>query len=359
MEIKPQNLKTFLQAAPPAASLFYGVNRGLVRESATRLVAQALGEAKIADAPFGLTRLTAEQVASGAVVLDDAARAISFDMALSGGNRVLWIEGDAEKCATALQGYLKSLAKNAETKTQATATLVAEAGALRKNHKLVQAFAKSREAAVAACYADEGRIQEALIAEYFPANRLPSAVRSDLVARLSPDRMLARRELEKLVLLAGDTEPVTAERVVLAVADNAESDFDDLCYAITAGQSHQVCASFRRLSEGGASPIAVVRIVARHLLRLSEVSAAVAEGADESTALRRLSPPVFWKREAAFRAARKTCPPERLHHALATLLVSETEMKSGGGADAAASLERALLNIARSLRPVLRPTVRN
>ena len=352
MEIKPQTLASFLNAAPPAATLFYGANRGLVRESAMRLVAQALGTAKISDSPFGLSRFTAEQITSGAVVLDDAARAVSFDMALGGGSRVLWLEGEGEKCASQLQRYL--LALQSEGDSPPPAILIVEAGALRKNHKLVTAFAKNTCAAVAACYPDEGRIQDGLIAEYFSASRLPVEVRRELVARLSPDRMLARRELEKLALLAGSQDAITAEQVFLAVADNAESDFDDLCFAITAGQVQEVHESFTRLTEGGAHAVAIARIVSRHLLRLSEVVAALAEGAEEKTALRRLSPPVFWKREAAFRSACKNCAPTSLSQAVRTLLASEAEMKSRGASYASASLERALLSVARQFRQTSR-----
>ena len=290
MEIKPQTLASFLNAAPPAATLFYGANRGLVRESAMRLVAQALGTAKISDSPFGLSRFTAEQITSGAVVLDDAARAVSFDMALGGGSRVLWLEGEGEKCASQLQRYL--LALQSEGDSPPPAILIVEAGALRKNHKLVTAFAKNTCAAVAACYPDEGRIQDGLIAEYFSASRLPVEVRRELVARLSPDRMLARRELEKLALLAGSQDAITAEQVFLAVADNAESDFDDLCFAITAGQVKRYTSPLPVSQKGARMQWqlrGLSRVISCGFLKLSPLLPKAQKKRLHSAAYRRLS----------------------------------------------------------------------
>ena len=319
-----------------------------------RLVAQALGTAKISDSPFGLSRFTAEQITSGAVVLDaHAARAVSFDMALGGGESCLVAGRRRRKNVLRNCNAICSLNLQSEGDSPPPpAILIVEPYAKTTSWSPPLPRTLVRQSPPVIPTRDEFKMGS--LPNTFLLRVCAVEVRRELVARLSPDRMLARRELEKLALLAGSQDAITAEQVFLAVADNAESDFDDLCFAITAGQVQEVHESFTRLTEGGAHAVAIARIVSRHLLRLSEVVAALAEGAEEKTALRRLSPPVFWKREAAFRSACKNCAPTSLSQAVRTLLASEAEMKSRGASYASASLERALLSVARQFRQTSR-----
>ena len=84
------------------------------------------------------------------------------------------------------------------------ATLIVEAGNLKPTDAMRGLFEKSAQAAAVACYADEARDLEGVIAETLKAHGLgiTSDAREMLVARMGADRAMSRGEIEKLALYA-------------------------------------------------------------------------------------------------------------------------------------------------------------
>lgn len=330
MEVSPRGAEAFVRK-PPAdvgAVFVYGANRGLVRERARALVAGSLGGD---DESFRLVRLSVAEVAEGGLRrLLDEALAISFD----GGARVLWIEGQAEKCASVLSGYLEQLAAGAlgEPQSAGFPFLVAEGGALPKRNKTVAEFSRAKHGAALACYGENMRDLVGLIDSHFEACGVERDAREALSSRLAPDRMLVRRELEKLSLYRGaeNSARVSLAEVEAAVADNSDSDLDDLSFAVGGRNPKATRRALARLRDERRPGAVLLRACARHFLRLAEAAAHMqTNGGNPDGAMQSLRPPVFWQRQSAFRNQLNVWDAARLEAALSVLLEAETIAKSG------------------------------
>src|SRR3546814_14077914 len=88
------------------------------------------------------------------------------------------------------------------------------------------------------------------------------------------------------------------------VGDSALLSLDDVALATAGGNLPGLERALGRSFSEGNAPVTVLRAVARHLQRVHAVAGA---GGAVDEAMRRLRPPVFWKRAAAFKIGRASC----------------------------------------------------
>ncbi len=351
MQVKPQQADALLKAPPAAlrAILLYGPDGGLVRERAKAARTAVLGSA---DDPFRLTELTGADLKDDPTRLADEAAALAF----TGGRRVVALRDLSETQHRLVQDFLASL--------PGEALVVLEAGDLPRRAALVKAFeAAGPEAAAVACYRDEARDLGRVIEESLGAAGLavtPDA-RAYLAANLGGDRLLTRRELEKLSLYKGVTgsdraggDRVELEDAMAVVGDSAAMGLDDLALSVAAGDLPGLDRALKRSLQEGATAVGLLRAVARHFQRLHLAVGLAAESGDADAALKRLRPPVFWKQSAAFKAQMRLWPPRSLAAALARLLEAEADCKRTGFPDEALSA-RLLFELARQAAARRRP----
>jgi len=211
--------------------------------------------------------------------------------------------------------------------------VVATAGVLKKGSKLL-ALAEGAPAAIAVVsYEPSARDAPRLVAEIAaPFGLKPSRdAAAALFEATGGDRLLLRRELEKLALFldASDTAPRPLELAdVAALAPGAgDADSQALVLAITGGRPREVVALLSRAAVPG---IVTLRAVARRLTMLLPLRALVDGGASPKTAVEGARPPVFWKEKDAVAAELAAWTTPALVAGLASVLAAERGIKAAG-----------------------------
>ena len=97
-----------------------------------------------------------------------------------------------------------------------------------------------------------------------------------LAQRLGEDRMLLRRELEKLALFVGAGGKVTPEAAVACVAEGSALDLEEALMAAMAGEMAVADKALDTAFAEGANAVQVVRAALRHVQRLHLAALAVA-----------------------------------------------------------------------------------
>lgn len=333
MKIKPGDAERFCRKpdAKVRAVLVYGPDEGLVRERAQALIASVVDDPQD---PFRIAELTPATLREEPGRLFDEAAAI----AMLGGRRVVRVRGAGDALADLFEQFFADAAGDT--------LVVVEAGDLSPRG-LRRAFEEADNATALACYRDEaGQLRtliETTLREH--GNSAEPAAVDWLMAHLGNDRQITRGELEKLTLYLGKGGRATLEDVVAAVGDNAERTQDDLADAVGAGDLKALQRDLARAADEGASPISLLRAVARHLQRLHFLAGQIEGGARAADAVKRLRPPVFWKAAEGLARQATRWSPARLGWALQKLLEAEAACKRTG-APASLIAERTLMEIA-------------
>ncbi len=337
MKISSARATGFLRGLPPeiVGVLLYGPDQGLVSERGEALVRSVAGTA--AD-PFRVVELTTAAIRADPARLADEVGAL----ALGGGRRVVWIRDAGDTLVPALDDILATSA--------GPALVVAEAAELSPRSALRRLFEGTASAAAVACYADEGHGLHEVIRTTLSDHGLDvsaDAMRY-LAGNLGADRMVTRRELEKLVLYMGGGGRVTVDDAMACIGDNAASSLDAVVFAAAGGDTVGLDRALARAFDEGATAVAVLRAAARHLQRLHMAAARVAAGQTPDQAMKALKPPVFFKFIDGFRAQMRAWTVDRLGHALDRVLRAELDCKTTGLPDRAIC-GRALMGIAQTV----------
>jgi DNA polymerase-3 subunit delta len=336
VKLQGPKLAAFLKSpdASLRAVLVYGPDAGLVRERGERI---AIGVVPDRADPFRIAELTADVLASDPARLDDEARALS----LIPGRRLVHVREAGDGVAALFDRFFK------DTPPGDSLVLV-EAGDLAGRSTLKRSFEAARQGGAIACYADGPDELRQLVREVMGARRI--AVASEameyLAANLGGDRMLSRRELDKLALYVGDGGTLGYEDARATVGDSAASELEDAVYAAADGDAKGLERSLQRAFQEGEQPTSLLRAAMRHFQRLYLAGTRQAGGASPEEALGSLRPPVFFKLRDRFRDELRQWPPRRAQSALELLLEAErTTRRTGVPADAVC--RDTLLRIAR------------
>jgi len=184
--------------------LVYGPDRGLVAERAR---AFALATGLKLDDPFSVVRLDAAEAERDAGRLVDEARTVPMFAA----RRLLWVRN-----ATGQKGLAEQV-KSLLADPPRDATVLIEAGELRKGMALRSAVEASPAGMALPCYPDEARDIDAVIDGELKKSglRLSEDARQLLRSNLGGDRLASRGEIEKLALYAHGLGEIVADVVRL------------------------------------------------------------------------------------------------------------------------------------------------
>ncbi|MFO1150188.1 MAG: DNA polymerase III subunit delta [Alsobacter sp.] len=298
-----------------AVYLVYGPNAGLANERA-RLLAR--GAVTNPDDPFQLVRLDGDEIAGDPLRLADEANTIG----LFGGRRALWVRAGSRNLAPVLQPVLDH--------PPADAVIVVEAGDLQARNPVRAAVEASRAGMALPCYADEARdlaqIMESLLAEHRLG--LDRDAREALLELLGPDRLLVRREIEKLAAYAAGAATVTLADVEAVMADAKAVAVDSLVDAVFLGQVEAVDRIAGRLFAEGEDPGVTVGAVLRHAMALHKGRTAMDSGAGLDAVER--SARIFYKRKSAFQAQLKRWTANGLESAIGALREGQAQVRRQG-----------------------------
>lgn len=336
MKLPPARLSAFL-AKPDAAmraALFFGPDAGLVRERADRLAAAIAPDLKDA---FRVADFAAAALAGDPARLHDEAASLS----LTGGRRLVRVRDAGDGAGVLFQRFLAD-------PPPGDSFVVVEAGELAARSSLRRAFESAGNAAAVACYSDDRRALEELAREVLGARGISVSgeALAYLAGHLGGDRLLSRRELEKLALYVGDNGKVTLAEAEEAVGDSAQLGLDDVVFAAAEGDAPALERALARAFQEGEMPVSVLRALMRHFQRLHLTRARLDGGMSEDEALRSLRPPLFFKLQERFKRQLRLWPSRRAQQALELLLEAELNAKRSGPPPEAVCRD-ALLRIAR------------
>lgn len=306
--------------------LLHGDDPGLIRERAEALARSVAGgdAMRLVDVPREGWRdpgLLAAEAAS---------------MPLTGGRQLVRVRDAGDGFAAAVKAALDG---------PGPGLVVLEAPEAQARSKLRALLEASPKAAVIACYRERGadlaRSVSAILGE-LGVSAEPAAL-DWLAQRLGEDRMLLRRELEKLALYVGEGGRATAEDAVACVAEGSALGLEEALMAAMSGDAATADRALETAFAEGANAVQVVRAALRHVQRLHLASLAVAGGAAPGAALDGLRPPVFFRHKPAFERALRQWRPEALEAAGTALLDAERRTKTTGLPSATVAREAVLL----------------
>jgi DNA polymerase-3 subunit delta len=296
--------------------LLHGEDAGLVRERADALQQAVTG----GDDPFRYAELPREAAGKpGALSAEMSA------LAMTGGRRMVRVRDATD----AVAGGVKE-ALNAPGDT----LLVLEAGEMPARAKLRALLEPHPQAAVIACYRERGAELAGTIATLLREQGVTAgpAALEWLAGRLGEDRMMLRREVEKLALYAGEGGRLGEEDVLACIGDGSTLDLDEALIAATAGEIGVADRALDAALAEGAHPVMIVRAALRHVQRLHLAALAVAGGTSPGQALDGLRPPVFFRNKPGFERALRCWSPAALAAAGDALLEAEKRTKSSSAA---------------------------
>lgn len=336
-------------AQPPGqfrALLIYGPNLGLVRERAQKAVEYAAGN--LSDT-FRVFEINADELKLDSVLLADELAAIAF----GGGRRAVWLKNAGDK--------LVKIINNALENESGDTLLVIESGILAPKSRLRKKFEHDPDLASIPCYEDDTSSLRAFVTEYLNSHNslLEDDAMEWIIARLGNDRMLAKTELEKLIIYTSN-EPGSDEqeqnRISLELASECVGDFTQMSLELLAdavgnGELINIERYLNLALNEGMQPITIIRAISRRFSALHYIVSLNENGESLEKLIASLRPPIFFKRLRAFRNQVGIWTPLRIVQALDILMKSERECKSTG-LPAIEICSRALLRIGSAARSV-------
>jgi DNA polymerase-3 subunit delta len=341
--LKGKAIDTFIAkpAADVYAVLIYGPDAGLVRERAKMLAAAVLGEA-LGD-PFRSSELQPGDLLAEAARLIDEAAALS----LVGGRRFIRVADADDR----LIGVVTSLFEAGPFDS----LTVFEAGDLPARSKLRAVFEKAKGAVALPSYVEEaGDLAGFIERELKKLGQTASREALGYLAEaLVGDRMVARQELAKLALYAGEggrAVPLSLETAMLCVGDYASQAADTVALLMAAGERGALFKALDRAEAEGVSAIELCRAAQRHFQRLLLARAQYDAGESAAAAVEALKPPVFFKMRPAMQQQVERWSLGKIVQVLDRLLETERLCKGGSALDPALTTARAFMAAASLAR---------
>jgi DNA polymerase-3 subunit delta len=321
MKLQFRQIEPFVKAPDKSARviLVYGPDSGLVRERAA-----VIGKTIVEDLndPFNVAVLSADGLAEDPARLSDEAGAIS----MMGGDRLIRIEGGSDKLTITLKSYMEDPSD--------TALVVVQAGDLNPRSSLRKLCEAAKNAAAVPCYVeDESSVAELIRARINEENMRvdPDAV-GWLAANIAGDRGKVRSELEKLITYKGidNATPISLADAQAACGAAGVQSFETLVYAIAARRSVEALGAYSILMQEGTSFVVIVRSIQNHFRRLSMTKAYMQSGMDMDGAMKKLSPPIFFKQAQQFKGQLNGWSMGALDTVIAKLTDLEVQCKQTG-----------------------------
>ncbi len=292
MKIQFRQIEQFVKSPDKAARviLIYGPDNGLISERF-----ETIGKTIVKDIndPFNVASLSTSILLEDPARLTDEAKAIS----MMGGDRLIKIDDGSDKITTILKEYLKDPSE--------TSLILIKAGELSPRSSLRKLCENEKNAAAIPCYIEDERDVLKFIKDKIQNENLK--IDNDaiiwLAANISGDRRKIRSELEKLIIYKGeDKNPISIDDVKNACGSSAIQNFDNLVYNIAGRNSIKALMAYETLISEGVAFIAILRSIQNHFRRIHICKSYVIDGMDIDSAMKKLSPPVFFKQAPMFKS---------------------------------------------------------
>jgi DNA polymerase-3 subunit delta len=331
---KGPDIEAFVRRPDPRSPLVlvYGPDAGLVSERARAIARAAVDDP---DDPFQLVRLEGDEIASDAMRLADEANTIG----LFGGRRAVLLRAGGRNLVPLVEPLLAAPPQDA--------MVVIEAGDLGPKAPLRAVFEKAAAAVAIPCYLADERDLPGLIETELKGFGLGVSrdARDAMVAHLGSDRLLSRREIEKVALYAQGAGTVEMTHVEAVMADASALALDQVVDAVFSGDAAGLDRGLERLFAEGEDPGMVVGAALRQAIGLHKARIAGGSPEELMRGLRIFGP----RRQDAFRRHMRIWTPSGLESALATLRDAQLAIRRQARLGPSLA-SRALLTIALAAR---------
>lgn len=285
--LKGKDIDKFLNQPDLKTGLIvvYGPDNGLVSENAAKLAKFYSGNPPDPDSIINLQMSEIEA--------DPQRLAIESRMpSLFSDGKVIRVRYATSKLAPTLAELLEE---------NVDAIFVVETGDVKPTDALRKLAEARRDARALPCYADNGQAIDALIRSSFAQANIQTE--TDLIPMLRDmlgnDRQITRREIEKLVLFAGDGGTLTREDVITLCGDNAALAIDAVLDAVATGHAKKFDDNMIRALAAGTDMQRILIMSLQHFARLRAMRAEMDLGASAGDVINRSRPPVHFSRKAS------------------------------------------------------------
>ncbi len=311
MKIISSNVAHFISNPPESirSVLIYGSDRGLVKEYQKQLT---LKITKAANDPFLVSSLEVHSIKNNFEQIALEACQIS----LMGGRKVILIDDADDSIVAGIENFLQCLTDT---------FLIIQSGGLKPTSKLRKLYEAEKTFAAVACFSDDLNSISKLLKSELNANNISidSAAFSFAVSALGVDRSTTRSEIEKLILYSIDTKTLDLRDVKSCIADSFEHNFDDVIYAAAKGDTMAMDFALSVSFNEGVSPIAMLRVLNSHLIKLHRAIVEMELGKNAQT----VSAGVFFKRKNSFIGQLRTWRKAKLLRAIEIVKQAEIDCK--------------------------------
>ena len=311
MKIKVGDIDAVVRRPDSKAVIYlcYGPDSGRVRIVSRQIIRSACNGTVD---PFQLVTLESQLLGQRPARLLEEATSTP----LTGGRRIVRVRGCGDEvvsaCRNALQG-LQSFAADCGV------LIMLESGDLSPRSTLRQAVERATSIAYTLpCYRDEADTIERLIRQRLQAAgiELERAACDALLAVLGNDRQETLNSINRLILYLGhDSERLTLEDVESCLFVESVSSSDQVIDAVMSRDVSSLERAFRNGS-GQIQPIAILRGMAEHIMRLISVRENHDSGMNIRSAMQALRPPIFFRRSEIFRKQAESWTADQLWEAL-------------------------------------------
>ena len=258
--IYPNQLAQRLSSLPPLV-LLWGDDAGALRQAAQQVIV-ATG-VDVSD-PFAAEKITLTDVLAVPSRLADSAQTMSF----TSPHRLIHITGiSGEESASTLSALTVAVKTALEFSLSAVTIVLAVPRCLEKSSALVKLVESHANALSVRFFVDNAGDLSAFLRSEFQAAGV--AVEADalqaMASGLGADRELARREVEKLILYAGEDSPISAIHVSECLAGAIPADAFRLADAVGNRNRAETDRLLQVLIHQGEDLTAPFSLVLRHL----------------------------------------------------------------------------------------------
>jgi len=259
----PYQLSGRLKPLPPLV-LLWGDDAGALRQTAQQVMA-ATG-VDVND-PFAAEKITLNDLLASPSRLADSAQTMSF----TSPHRLIVVQGiSGDESAAQIAGLTQAVKAALEFDLQAVTIVLAVPRALEKNSALVKTVEAHERALAVRFFVDSaGDLSGFLRGEFQSAGVAVTAEAVQaMAANLGADREVARREVEKVIVYAGEESPVTEEHVAASLAGAIPADAFRLAEAVGSRSRGEVGILEVHLVHQGEDLTSAFTLVLRHLQSL-------------------------------------------------------------------------------------------
>lgn len=314
MVIKEHQLEKIIQENTQFISiLIYGPNEGLVKDQIEKLTKNYLSQGDYEEISFNGKDLDEDPGSLEAII-----RSVSMFFK----NKIVTADGIKDKHLSIIEEVV--------LKAPEQGVLIIREGSLSKSSKMRKFFEVHKTCLSLPCYEDDSRSIMKNIEEFTRKNKfeLSRDIKNYLLQSLSNDRMISKRELEKIeIFYKNSNSKIKLEEIKILLNDSSSQNLNKMNEHVMFGNTTKSSKIINKLLSEGTSPISLVRSLINYLSRVQQTKIEMKKGNNFDSSIKILKPPVFWKDKDNFQKHCFKWPLRSIELGLNQLLETEITCK--------------------------------